>query len=277
MNKLKKYIQSLVNSKVKIGDDIFSDKLENLVNKENFDIFINFIDQIYKGEDIAIFTFPFLENIENYIIKPENIDLIRKMFSIMKKEESGFDIVTSGEFGLWVYKLVQEGKIRFPGNILVLSGKIRKDKDVALNPIKILEYRTKDLADTSYIFLDDSYVYGGTKEKIKEFLKEKYNSDVFKTYAFYTHYEENPEEVYSIYCYSKEVKEKIIPIHKQLEYINKVDLKYYEDIIYANIKNGQIKDIRDLMMMIKRISENEQQFGLKEKIIIKFKNFIHNL
>ena len=77
MNKLRNYIKELLKNKVQVEENVYSDKKETIEKKDNLNIFIDFINKIYKDEDIAIFTFPFLENIDDFIIKPENIDLIK--------------------------------------------------------------------------------------------------------------------------------------------------------------------------------------------------------
>lgn len=264
MNKLKSYINDLLKNKVQLDKDIYSDKNETIEKKENLKIFINFVNEIYKNEKISVFTFPFLENIDDFIIKPENIYLIKQMFKIIQKQAFYFDIITSGDFGKWIYKLIEDKVIKFNNNLVVVNGQIRKVKEDENNKIEILKKRFNDISYKDFIFIDDSFVSGGTRDKIDEFLRKKFNSRIIKTFAFYTHYHEDEDDVHSEYCYADENKEKIIPIHKHMDFINSIDLKSYEDIIYSNIKNGQISEMRDLFRIIKRISEAEK-FALEKK------------
>jgi len=271
MDKLRRYIQKLYDNRVKIGEDIFSDKIEDVDNKENVALFIDFLNMIYKDDNIAVFTSPFLENIDDFIIRPENIDLIKEMFGIINKNAHDFDIIMSGDFGLWVYDIIEKGIIKFKNNVVVVSGKIRNVKEDEGNKLEVLRKRFPDIFYKSFIFLDDSFVSGGTKDKIEQFLK-KFNSRIYRTFAFYTHYKEDPTDVFSVYCYSDDIKDKIIPIHKHIDFINQVDLKEYADIIEDTIKYGGIKDIRDLGRTIKRIAEWEGVCS-KKKVITKFKDF----
>jgi len=274
--KIEKYVEELLSQKVQVEDDFFSDKEEPNLNKENIALFIDFIESIYKDKEIAIFMFPFLEKIDEFIIEPENINMIRDMFTIMESQlySSNFDIITSGSFGLWVYDLVERGIIDFDGNIVVVTGKIRKVKEDENNPIEIIKMRHKGISYKQFVFLDDSYFSGGTRDKINEFIK-KYNSIVYRTFVFYTHNRENTEDIYSTYCYSDNHAEEVMPIHKYIEYIGSVNLSDYEDIIRDNIKSGQIKRLKDLLIMIKRLYDNEKMYKLKEKLIISYKNFIN--
>jgi hypothetical protein len=273
-DRIKKYVDDLLSQKIEVEEDIFSDKTENL-NKENIELFVKFIKEIYKNKKIAIFMFPFLEKLDEYIIQPQNIDMIAYMFFTMEsKLGNNFNIVMSGNFGLWVYKLIEEGKIDFKGGVLVISGKIRKVKEDENNPITILKQRGLDkLHFKDFVFVDDSYYSGGTHDKINEFLR-KYYSFISKTFVFYTHNKVDPKEnVFSFYCYSDYHDEDVIPIHKYVEYIKCIDLKDYEDIICDKIRNCKM-GVKDLLKMIKRLHDNEKFYNIREEFIMKYKNFL---
>jgi len=274
-DRIKKCVDDLLSQKIEDEDDIYSDGDENL-NKENIELFISFIKDIYKNDNIAIFMFPFLERLDEFIIQPQNIDMIAYIFFKMESELGNkFNIVMSGNFGLWVYKLMEEGRIEFDGGVLVVSGQIRKVKEDENNPITILKQRNLDkLHFKNFVFVDDSYCSGGTRDKINDFLK-KYHSSITDTYVFYTHNEVNPKEnVHSFYCYEEYHDELVIPINKYAEYIKSIDLKDYADIIGDDINNGQIKCVKDLLKMIKSLYENENIYKLRENFIVKYKKFI---
>ena len=273
LKRIREYVDELVSQKVQVADDIFSYIGEDNLNKENIELFLRFIDEMYKGKDVNIFTFPFLERLDEFIQSPENIDMIKELFDIMDHQTMGdFDIISSGSFGLHIYKLIEAGEIDFKGNVVVVSGKIRKVKEDENNPIKILKKRTNDIKNKSFVFFDDSYFSGGTRDKISKFL-EQFNSNIYKSFVFYTHNVEDPSDVFSIYCYSEYHKEEVMPIHKHLEYINGINLKDYEDVIWPAIKSGQVKRLRDLMQMIKRLYESEKSYKQDESFLIKYKNF----
>lgn len=273
MNKIKDYVEKLLSKKVQVEEDIFSNG-EEYINKENVELFVSFIKAIYEEEDIAIFMFPFLEKLDEFITEPQNIDLIKEMFAVMEsKIGNNFDLISSGSFGLHIYKLIEDGEIDFNGNVVIMSGKIRKVKEDENNPVEIIQQKHTEISYRPFIFLDDSYYSGGTRDKINKFLKY-YNSWIERTFVFYTHRREDPEKVYSLYCYEDNHTTDVIPIHKYVEYINSIDLKDYEDIIWANIKNKQITGVKDLLRMIKRLYEGEKMFKLRENYIIKYKKFI---
>lgn len=125
--KIEKYVQELLSQKV--GE----------LNDENGSILIDLIKYIYNDADILMFTFPFLDKIDDFLVRPENLDLIEKLFRIIKKENADFDIITSGNFGEWIYNLIDSGKIKFDGNVVVMSGKIRNMEGEKKNPVEIIK------------------------------------------------------------------------------------------------------------------------------------------
>jgi len=256
--KLEKYVDELLDMRVQPGD----------IADDNIALFVDFINAIYQNKEVAVFTFPFLERIDEFIISPDNMDMIRKMFEIIEKQEGNVNIVSSGSFGLWIYQLVEEGEIEFDGNIVIVSGQIRKVKEDEGNKIIILKQR-HDIEDEEFIFMDDSYFSGGTRDKINDFLK-KFGSKITRSFVFYTHNPENPKKVYSSYCYSENHIEEIIPIHRYSEYVNTVDLSIHEDIIWEKIYKDELKGIKELLRYIKTLEDKNK---LTEGFIIKYKNF----
>jgi hypothetical protein len=236
---------------------------------DNIMLFIDFIKRIYKKKNIAIFTFSFLEKIDEFIISSENIPLIQEMFDIILEDEpAGFDIISSGNFGKWILKLVEEEEIKFDGNIVVTTGSIRKIKKDENNIVDIIQKRFDDISNKNFIFMDDSYFAGGTRDRISEYLNN-FNSKIKKSYVFYTHNLENPNEVFSFYCYSENHSEEIVPIHNYIEHLNKIDLSLIENIIWSKIDNDEISNIKELINNIKELTEKVQ-----EKRILNYKKFI---
>jgi hypothetical protein len=258
MRKLERYIDELLTQQ--IGPDDVED--------ENISLFIRFIKGIYRDSSVAIFPFPFLERVDDFISSPNNMDMIRKMFDIIQKQEGTVNIISSGGFGLWIYQLVDEGEIEFDGNIVVVSGQIRKVKEDQDNRVEIIRKRY-EMIDEDFIFLDDSYFSGGTRDKINDFLK-KYDSRIYRTFVFYTHNPENPKRVYSVYCYSENHIEEVIPIHKYSEYVKDVNLEEYADDIWDKIYKDEFSGVKELLRYIKSLNDTK----LQEGIVIKYKNFI---
>jgi hypothetical protein len=255
-NRIESYVQSLLSQKVNEED-----------LDENISIFVNFIKKIYKGRDIAIFTFPFLERFDDFISNQENIDMVEYMFDLIKREFPNCDIITSGRFGEWIYKIVEDGQIDFEGNLIVMSGSIRKVKQDKNNIVHVVKNRYEEI-NRKFIFLDDSFVNGGTRDRINDFL-HKFNSKIIKSFVFYTHNQADPEKVFSIYCYSENHPEEIIPISNYIKHLNKINLEEYEEILLTRINNGGINNIKDLIKNIIELTENT-----KESVILKYKNFI---
>jgi hypothetical protein len=264
--KISNFVDELLSRKV---DDFL--EVEEGINKENAEIFVNFIKSIYEGEDIAIFMFPFLERLDEFIIEPQNIDIIREMFSIMEsKIGNDFDIISSGSFGLHLYKLIEDGEIDFDGNVVITSGRIRKVKEDENNQVEIIKQRKSNITYKPFIFIDDSYYSGGTRDRINDFLRQ-FHSWIERSFVFYTHKPEDPSEVFSLYCYKENNETDVIPIHKYVEYINNINLKDYENIIWRNIENGSILGVKELLRFIKKLHENNK---IKESHIINYKKFM---
>ncbi len=256
--KLGKYVDELLDMSVQPSD----------IADENIALFVDFINAIYRKKSIAVFTFPFLERIDEFIINPDNVDMIRKMFEIIERQEGEVNIVSSGSFGLWIYQLVEEGEIEFDGNIVIVSGQIRKVKEDEGNKIEILKQRY-DIEGEDFVFMDDSYFSGGTRDKINSFLRN-FGSKITRSFVFYTHNPENPKRVYSTYCYSENHSEEVLPIHKYSEYVNTVDLSEYEDVIWEKIYNDGLDTVKELLRYIKTLDDKNK---LTEGFIIKYKNF----
>lgn len=257
MNKIRKHIDELLTKRIKLTDDI----------TDNMALFIDFLNKIYKDHEVAVFDIPFLENIEKFILLPENLDLIVKMFDKIKEQDGDASIVSSGSFGLYIFKLIDDGIIPFDNNFVVVNGSLRKIASDANNKVEILIKRYPDIEDESFIFLDDSFVYGGTRDKINKFL-QKYNSEIYKSYVFYTHYKEDPDDVYSMFC-ATEIKEKVIPVHKNIDFINKYDLESCKDVINKEIKKENILNLKELVEFIKVTCP------IKEGKVLKYKKFVN--
>lgn len=258
-NKVDEYVKKLFKKRI-FNDGDITDKNESL--------FIDFIQAINEGGNIAIFNFPFQEKVDEFITSPENIDLIEKIFKEIHKDyPEEIDIISSGSFGNWILELIESGKINFNGNVVVMNGSIRKVKEDRFNEVKVINKRYKDISNKKFVFVDDSYFSGGTRDRIKNFLKPL-GSKIIKTYVIYTHNIEDPNIVYSIYSYSEHHDEEIVPVSNYLKIIKDIDLKEHEDEIWDKINSGEISRNRDLIYYIKSLK------GFKnEKIMLKYSQF----
>lgn len=247
-NKIANYVADLI-SKNKDSRDL------------NISIFTDFIHSIYKGKDVAVFMFPFLEKIDKFIVKPENIDIIEDMFRTIKKEYKEFDIVVSGSFGKWLYKLIDDKKIKFDGNVVLMNGGLQSGRDN--NEVELIKKRYSGIKNKKFIFVDDSYFTGQTLNKIKKFFKDKLESTIDKAFVFYTH-KKSPSDVYSMYCYSDNYNSKIIhKTYKYFDYIKNLNLKDKSSSIKKDIENGKIKNPDDLISVIKKLYKIEERFITK--------------
>lgn len=114
------------------------------------------------------------------------------MIALVEKED--FDkIIVSGNFGRRFYKFVQE-KIseELAAKILVANGSLRKGNSIGLE--------NKDLSGQKFIFIDDSFWAGRTRNVIKNYIEEN-NGILKKTYVFYDGNKEKFSEVVSFYRY----------------------------------------------------------------------------
>lgn len=108
---------------------------------------------------------------------------------INKEDFDGF--IVSGKFGdrfvtfyLNNYHPTKE--------VLVANGSLRKGNDIGIE--------NKDLEGKKYIFLDDSFWSGKTRNVIKKFL-ENNNGILLKSYVFYDGNKESSDDVVSFYRY----------------------------------------------------------------------------
>jgi phosphoribosylpyrophosphate synthetase len=235
MIKFFKYIQFILEHNVIHDKDI------------NINLFISLIRRIY-GDDILIFKFDYLEKIENFLTRPDNFDLIKKLFSNIDKNS---DIIVSGSFGKYIFNIIDN--LDFDGNVILVNGSIRKVMEDKDNKVEIIDYRYRDIKNKKFIFVDDSFVKGGTRDRINEFLS-KYNSEIVKTYTFYTHYKMDKNDVFSFYCYGKSNLIPI-PIHKSLDKIKNINLFNFKNILIRKIDLGEITNLNDLVKTIIKLDE----------------------
>lgn len=114
------------------------------------------------------------------------------MIALVEKED--FDkLIVSGNFGRRFYKFVQE-KIseELATKILVANGSLRKGNSIGLE--------NKDFNSQKFIFIDDSFWAGRTRNAIQKFVEE--NNGIFlNTYVFYDGNKVKDKNVVSFYRY----------------------------------------------------------------------------
>lgn len=114
------------------------------------------------------------------------------MIALVEKED--FDkLIVSGNFGRRFYKFVQD-KIseELATKILVANGSLRKGNSIGLE--------NKDFNSQKFIFIDDSFWAGRTRNAIQKFVEE--NNGIFlNTYVFYDGNKVKDKNVVSFYRY----------------------------------------------------------------------------
>lgn len=115
------------------------------------------------------------------------------MIARIEKETSYDRWIVSGKFGRRFYEFVktnigEEGAQK----ILVTSGSLRKGKAIGLEE--------EDLTGLEFLFIDDSFWSGKTRDVIQRYL-EKNHAHLKKTYVFYDGSKKKEETVESFYRY----------------------------------------------------------------------------
>ena len=115
----------------------------------------------------------------------KNNETLMVLFLMYAVQDSAIhNVILSGEIGLKYLKLQFENKIPSFINIMVVSGGLRKDKEIAGGIMSDFEGIPEDLDDMDVIFIDDSFYSGKTHNKVETFLRSR-GSEISKTYVFY--------------------------------------------------------------------------------------------
>jgi hypothetical protein len=198
----------------------------------------------------------FFNNIDNSFKLTKNLDLIQSIFNKMNNNKN-FNLILTGGFGDWVLLNIKKGKLKVPGNLILVNGSLR-GKNNKLNKItsgkkvEIIYKKDENISNKKFILFDDSYYSGSTEKSIKTFLK-KYNSNIIKTYVLYDGNDKkdiNRESLYRYYDYNKGG---LIKIKKLLEYLYDLNLNIPLDIIEKGIYNNKIRTIRQINIEINKI------------------------
>lgn len=130
----------------------------------------------------------FFDNLDKAVqqkpILYELLDLVKSNTDSKKT----YGVIVSGKFGRYFANHVQCGE-----PFLIVSGGLRKG-----NPIDDLS--CSSIKDTDFIFLDDSFYSGVTRDVIKNEL-EKNGARLVKTFVIYDGSKEKDDTVHSLYRY----------------------------------------------------------------------------
>ena len=148
----------------------------------------------YKGGE------SYFNELDNMI---KNDEFLMLSFLFYAVQDSGINnVVLSGEIGLRYFRLKLKLQNRIPDdiNLYIINGGLRNGKDITGGITSNLEVIPKDLANNSFIFLDDSFYSGKTANKVEEFITSRGGRMKWK-YVLYDGSKEKREDVKSIYRY----------------------------------------------------------------------------
>jgi hypothetical protein len=228
-----------------------SEKVLTIVNKA--------LDKYIGGEK-------FFDKLDSEFKKPENIDIIKHMFGLIS-EQSGifYNIVVSGKFGDYLKSIIVDKKlIPFSGTFLQVSGSLTSHQGF-LNKIKSNKtieviYKSGDIDNKEFIFVDDSYYSGSTNQSIVNFLKLN-DSKIKKTYVIYDGSDKTNSNRWSYYNYYKHHNGTRLPLTNLLSKLHSVKLDFPIESIESKILKGDIKTMRELFSEIELI---RKKFDLNE-------------
>lgn len=127
----------------------------------------------------------FFDNLDAELRHNENHDIINSLMAGLEN----CNIVVSGKFGRYLCSL-------YP-NLLLFNGSLRSKDGLAA---VMGEDTTKSY--TNYIFIDDSFYSGTTRDKINNVLARK-NSKIVKTLVAYDGSKHKDDTVFSLFRYHK--------------------------------------------------------------------------
>jgi len=212
----------------------------------------------------------FFNKIDDTMRLNKNLDLVQKVFDNIKNTNKGFNLILTGGFGDWILMNIKKGKLKVPGNLLLVNGSIR-GKDNKLNKlttgkrVEIIYKKNDDLQNKKFILFDDSYYSGSTKKSIDRFLK-KYNSKINKTFVLYDGNDKIDSNRQSLYRYYDYHNGNSITPQKLLNYLYDHNLNIPLENVEKMILNKQITSIRQLNIEINKILKkyNKNQFDIND-------------
>lgn len=116
------------------------------------------------------------------------------------------NIIVSGKFGWFLSMYLGINVAHKYRNFLVVNGGLRKGEKIKI--LDLSYQRDEDLNGLEFIFVDDSFYSGKTRDAVKENLN-KYNAKLIHTYVVYDGSKKKDETVSSLYRYYDNYKGEI--------------------------------------------------------------------
>ena len=148
-------------------------KLNNIINQ--------LLNEFSGGET-------YFDKLDETLRSPENLDIIINLFSPL----SDAHVIMSGKFGYYALELFDKGLIPLK-SLIVVNGGLRKG-EVEKIDVRFMEDQV------GYVFVDDSFYKGRTRDKVEEFLKI-FNCFLAQTRVIYDGSPEKDKNVFSMYRY----------------------------------------------------------------------------
>jgi len=130
----------------------------------------------------------FFDNLDKSI---QETSIIYDLYNLIEEDKRN-NIIVSGKFGVFFTNLFHSHP-----NIILVNGSLRKN-----NKINDLEYLSNKIKDKNYIFIDDSFYSGKTRNSIKKEI-ERLDGNLINTYVVYDGSKEKDDTVISLYRYYK--------------------------------------------------------------------------
>lgn len=130
----------------------------------------------------------YFDKLDEALRDPQNLDIILELFYNL----NGHSIIMSGKFGYYVLGLFDKGLIPVK-SLVVVNGSLRNGE------INSAELRNFSVGD-KFIFVDDSFYKGRTRDKVAEFLSQ-IGCNLVGTTVVYDGSIKKDKSVYSLYRY----------------------------------------------------------------------------
>lgn len=132
----------------------------------------------------------YFDKLDDAIKDPENFDIVQGLFEHIRNSH----VIMSGGFGYYVQGLFEKGLIPLK-SLVVVNGSLRKGE------IKTMSADFME-PNTEYVFVDDSFYKGRTRDKVKDFV-ETSGCTMSSTMVIYDGSLEKDDTVFSLYRYHK--------------------------------------------------------------------------
>lgn len=205
----------------------------------------------------------FFDALDNEMRKGSNRDLIQALLDQITADWGPMAIIVSGNFGQFLIQAKQRGYLRTQSEFYDVSGSLRGKKTDLLTRQRSDQsviLKAHDFYHRQFVFLDDSYYSGSTKEAIEKFL-HACGSTLMWTYVVYSGSDRPTPKMTALYRFYDYYQGRVKQPTQLLKILEELasEIKFDASSVQTQIAKGQITTVRG---MFAALGELAQKYGV---------------